>query len=162
MVSGDDILHWARDPFVQTGVTAVVGATVTHVLFRRHPTRHLVGQLVFFALLTALLMLHGIVPYDVQPAGASPVQRVLVGIAKIIWWANAAWSLVAIVRVFLIIEGQPREGRLAQDLVVGMVYVAATLSVVAYVFEAPIGTLIATSGVLAIILGLALQSTLND
>jgi small-conductance mechanosensitive channel/CRP-like cAMP-binding protein len=162
MVSADDILHWARDPFVQTGLTAVVGAIVTHILFRRHPTRRLVGQLVFFALLTALLMLHGIVPYDVEPASASSVQRVFIGLAKIIWWANAAWSLVAVVRVFLIIEGQPREGRLAQDLVVGVIYVAAVLSVIAYVFEAPIGTLIATSGVLAIILGLALQSTLND
>src|SRR4029077_7204381 len=35
-------------------------------------------------------------------------------------------------------------------------------SVVAYVFNAPIGTLIATSGVFAIILGLAMQSTLAD
>jgi CRP-like cAMP-binding protein len=33
---------------------------------------------------------------------------------------------------------------------------------VAYVFDAPVGTLIATSGVFAIILGLALQSTLAD
>ena len=32
----------------------------------------------------------------------------------------------------------------------------------AYVFNAPVGTLIATSGVFAIILGLALQSTLSD
>lgn len=162
MPSGSDIMQWAHDPIVQTGVAAIVGAAVTHILFRRHPTRRLVGQLVFFAFLTALLLLHGIVPYDVQPAGVSPVQRVFIGLAKIIWWANAAWSIVAIVRVFLIIEGQPREGRLAQDLVVGLVYVAAALSVVAYVFEAPIGTLIATSGVLAIILGLALQSTLSD
>src|SRR5262249_6488849 len=38
----------------------------------------------------------------------------------------------------------------------------AVLSVVAYVFDAPVGTLIATSGVVAVILGLALQSTLAD
>ena len=49
-----------------------------------------------------------------------------------------------------------------QDLVVGMIYLGAALSVVAYVFSAPVGTLIATSGVFAIILGLALQSTLSD
>jgi hypothetical protein len=29
----------ARDPFVQTGVLAIAGALVTHVLFRRYATR---------------------------------------------------------------------------------------------------------------------------
>ena len=64
--------------------------------------------------------------------------------------------------MFLIFERRPREGRLIQDLVVGLIYLGAGLSVVAYVFSAPVGTLIATSGVFAIILGLALQSTLSD
>jgi small-conductance mechanosensitive channel len=64
--------------------------------------------------------------------------------------------------VFLIFERRPREGRLIQDLVVGLIYLSCALSVVAYVFSAPVGTLIATSGVFAIILGLALQSTLSD
>src|SRR5262249_7450265 len=57
---------------------------------------------------------------------------------------------------------KPREGRLLQDLVVGVIYLGAGLSIVAYVFSVPVGTLIATSGVFALILGLALQSTLND
>ena len=55
-----------------------------------------------------------------------------------------------------------REGRLLQDLIVGVIYVGAVLSIIAYVFNAPVGTLIATSGAVAIILGLALQSTLGD
>jgi len=55
-----------------------------------------------------------------------------------------------------------RPGRLLQDLVVGIIYLGASLSVIAYVFRVPVGTLIATSGVFAIVLGLALQSTLND
>jgi len=41
-------------------------------------------------------------------------------------------------------------------------FFSVALSIVAYVFSAPVGTLIATSGVFAIILGLALQSTLAD
>lgn len=157
-----DILAVIPDPFVQTGVLAAVGAIVTRVLLRRHPKRRLVGQLAFFAALTALLLYHGIVPYEPGPANASIVQRVFLGIAKVIWWTNAAWSLISIVRVFLIFERQPREGRLVQDLVVGIIYGGAILSVVAYVFNAPVGTLIATSGAVAIVLGLALQSTLGD
>ena len=157
-----DIVGMLRDPIVSTGLLAVVGAMVTRVLLRHHPTGRLVGQLIFFAALTALLLDHGIVPYETGPAGASNVERVFIGLAKVIWWTNAAWSLISVVRVFLIFERQPREGRLLQDLVVGIIYVGAILSVVAYVFNAPVGTLIATSGVFAIILGLALQSTLAD
>jgi small-conductance mechanosensitive channel/CRP-like cAMP-binding protein len=151
-----------RDVFVQTGVLAVAGALITHVLLRRYPTRRLVFQLVFFLALTALLYHHGIVPYEVAPDTTPAFERIFVALAKIIWWVNAAWVLVGFTRVFLIFERQPREGRLIQDLVVGVIYLGAALSVVAYAFNAPVGTLIATSGVFAIILGLALQSTLAD
>ncbi|WP_261336593.1 mechanosensitive ion channel family protein [Rhizobium leguminosarum] len=71
-------------------------------------------------------------------------------------------TLVSAVRLFLIFERKPREGRLIQDLLVGLIYSGAALAVIAFVFSLPVGTLIATSGVFAIVLGLALQSTLND
>jgi small-conductance mechanosensitive channel/CRP-like cAMP-binding protein len=150
------------DPIVQTGLLALAGAVITRTVLRHHPTRKLIGQLLFFAALTALLLYHGIVPYEPGPKNASNLERVFIGVAKVIWWINAAWSLISVVRVFLILELQPREGRLLQDLIVGAIYIGTVLSVIAYVFEAPVGTLIATSGVIAIILGLALQSTLSD
>lgn len=150
------------DPMVQTGVLAIVGALVTRVALRHHPTRRLFGQVLFFAALTALLLRHGIIPYEPAPDGTEVLQRLFVGIAKAIWWINAAWALIAFVRVFLIFERQPHEGRLIQDLVVATIYTGAFLSVVAYVFAVPVGTLVATSGVVAIIIGLALQSTLSD
>ncbi len=162
MTNYTDLLNVIADPIVQTGVLAALGALVTRVLLRGHPTRRLVGQLTFFLALTTLMLYHGIVPYELGPPSTSTLQRVFIGIAKVIWWINAAWSLISIVRVFLIFERQPREGRLLQDLVVGVIYVGAVLSVIAYVFNAPVGTLIATSGVVAVILGLALQSTLGD
>jgi small-conductance mechanosensitive channel/CRP-like cAMP-binding protein len=152
----------ARDPFVQTGVMAVIGALVTRLLLRKYPARHLVFQLAFFLALTVLLFHHDIIPYEIAPDSTPAYERVFVALAKIIWWINAAWVLIAFTRVFLIFERRPREGRLLQDLVVGAIYLSAALSVMAYVFSAPVGTLIATSGVFAIILGLALQSTLGD
>ncbi|MDR6759426.1 small-conductance mechanosensitive channel [Mycoplana sp. BE70] len=157
-----NILNIIVDPIVQTGILAAVGALITRVLLRHHPKRRLIGQLGFFLALTALLLYHGIIPYKSGPSGAPVLQRVSIAIAKIIWWTNAAWSLISIVRVFLIIERQPNEVRLLQDLIVGVIYVGAILSVIAYVFDAPVGTLIATSGAIAIVLGLALQSTLSD
>jgi small-conductance mechanosensitive channel len=150
------------DPFVQTGVIAVIGAIITRILLRRYPAWRLVFQLVFFIALTVLLHHYDIVPYEVAPKDTPTFERIFLATAKIIWWINAAWLLTGSARVFLIFERRPREGQLIQDLVVGIVYLGAALSVVAYVFDAPVGTLIATSGVFAIILGLALQSTLAD
>ncbi|MBK1839461.1 mechanosensitive ion channel family protein [Azospirillum sp. YIM B02556] len=150
------------DPIVQTGSLALIGALVTRVALRHHPTHRLVGQILFFAALTILLLYHGIVPYEAGPSEPFVLQRILIGFAKVVWWTNAAWALVGFARVFLIFERQPREGRLIQDLVVGMIYVGTVLSVIANVFSIPVGTLIATSGVFAIILGLAMQSTLSD
>jgi small-conductance mechanosensitive channel len=75
---------------------------------------------------------------------------------------HLAWAVIGFVRIYLVVEGRPREARLLQDLVVGVVYLGMGLSIQAFVFGIPIGTLIATSGVIAIILGLALQNTLSD
>jgi small-conductance mechanosensitive channel/CRP-like cAMP-binding protein len=162
MSSNINFFDAVTNPAIQTGVLAAVGALVTRVLLRGHPKRRFVGQLGFFLALTALLFYHGIVPYQPNPPNVSTLEHVFIAIAKIIWWINAAWTLVEVGRVFLIFEGQPRAGRFLQDLVAGIIYLGAILSVVAYVFNFPVGTLIATSGAVAIVLGLALQSTLAD
>ncbi len=152
----------ASDPFVQIGLIAVSGAVLVRILLRKYPAHRLFFQFVFFVALTGLLYRYGLAPYEIAPAETPGFQRVFIALAKIIWWMNAAWVLAGCVRVFLIFERRPREGRLLQDLIVGLIYLSAALSIVAYVFSAPVGTLIATSGVFAIILGLALQSTLAD
>jgi len=160
-----DNLTWSgvlADPVVQAGTLAVAGAVITRIALRPFPSWRLAGQVFFFAALSVLLLYHDIVPYEVGPTTASTFERVFIALAKVVWWINAAWALIAFVRVFLIFERQPREGRLVQDLVIGLIYLGAILSVVAYVFSFPVGTLIATSGVLAVILGLAMQSTLSD
>jgi small-conductance mechanosensitive channel len=150
------------NPIVQFCVVILVGIVVSRGLLRRHRAYRLVAQIALFLVLTGVLLYHDIVPYAPAPAETSVAMRVFVGIAKVVWWINGAWVLVGFVRVFLIFERKPREGRLLQDLIVGIIYLGAALSIVSYVFGVPIGTLIATSGVFAIILGLALQSTLND
>ncbi|EJK80650.1 mechanosensitive ion channel family protein [Rhizobium sp. AP16] len=150
------------DPIVQFCILVVIGTFVSRFLLRHRRAGRLIGQIAFFVSLTALLLYHGIVPYEQSSPVGTVTLRVFTGFAKIVWWLNAAWVLVAFVRLFLIFERKPREGRLLQDVVVGIIYLGAILSVVADVFSVPIGTLIATSGVFAIILGLALQSTLSD
>ena len=78
------------------------------------------------------------------------------------WWFAAARTAVALGRLFVVLENRPRETQIVSDLVAGAVYVATGLAVVNFSAEVPIRGLLATSGVIAIVLGLALQSTLSD
>jgi len=140
----------------------VAGYGVTWLLFRKKLSSRLVSSLGLLGLLTWVLLSHGIQPYEPDGSTADVETRVATAIAKTTWWLAVATVLVNTVRAFLIFERKPHEGRLLQDLLVGLIYLGTGLSIVAYVFSAPIGTLIATSGVFAIVLGLALQNTLGD
>jgi len=115
-----------------------------------------------FTALTALLLYHGIPPYLRDDDPSTVTERIANGALKTIWWIGGAMVLASCTRIFLILERKPREARLLQDLVVAVIYLAAALCIVSYVFSLPVGTIVATSGVFAIVLGLALQSTLSD
>jgi len=149
------------DPLTQF-LALVVLRAAARILSPESGLSRLIFNIIFFSALTAMLFYHGIPPYlrdDNQPDVSEVVSR---GLLKTIWWIGGAMVLASSVRMFLIFERKPREGRLLQDLVVALIYLSAALCVVAYVFRLPVGTIIATSGVFAIVLGLALQSTLND
>jgi len=122
----------------------------------------LVVQIMFFSVMTAVLAL-GNIPLDQSDdLRTFDADSFLVVFAQLLWWLHLSWAVIGIVRIYLQLEGRPREARLLQDIVVGIVYLCVALSALAFVFGAPIGTLIATSGVIAITLGLALQNTLGD
>ena len=88
--------------------------------------------------------------------------RLWAQLLEIGWWMLAARAAVGLLRLIVVMEGRPRETRFISDLLAGVIYTATGLAVVNYVFQVPIGGLIATSGIIAIVLGLALQSTLSD
>jgi len=119
---------------------------------------------IFLILLTLLLLplYDGIVPYQPLQLTGAPYRDTIAGTLKIAWWLWAAWFLVALVRALVIFEGRPRDGKLVQDILSALIYLTAAFAIIAYVFDLPIQGLLATSGVIAIVLGLALQSSLND
>src|SRR5437867_367735 len=80
-------------------------------------------------------------------------------LACLLW---AAWLLVGVLRSVLVFERRQREGKLLQDILAGLIYLAAVFGIIAYVFDLPVQGLLATSGAIAIIIGLALQSSLSD
>jgi len=78
------------------------------------------------------------------------------------WWLMGARGAIGLMRLVVVLEHRPRETQIVSDLAAGAIYITTGLAIVDYVFAVPIGGLLATSGIIAIVLGLALQSTLAD
>ena len=152
----------AHDPLIGGSALIAFGAFISRMLFKQRPIWRAVARVIFLVLLTLLLLYDGIVPYQPLQLTGAPYRDTIAGTLKIAWWLWAAWFLVALVRAVVIFEGRPRDGKLVQDILSALIYLTAAFAVIAYVFDLPIQGLLATSGVIAIVLGLALQSSLND
>lgn len=139
----------------------IAGIVVWQVQGRSRPTARLIIQIIFFTAMTVVLGFGGILPYRVGETYANNVPAFLAASARVLWWIHLAWSLIGVVRI-IVLDRRPTEARLLQDMMVAVVYIGIALSILAFVFDAPIGTLVATSGVVAVIFGLALQNTLGD
>lgn len=152
----------ARDPLVIILGLYILGGLATYLFFKTHPLGRAVVRVVFLIMLTIALLRADIVPYQPLVLTGSPFRDAVHAILKIAWWFWAAWFLVGVLRAFVVFQRSPREAKLLQDLLAGLIYLSAVFAIITYVFDLPIKGLLATSGVVAIILGLALQSTLGD
>lgn len=157
-----ELLSASQDPLVIILGLALVAVAAAQLLARRYPRARAFVRVLFLILMTIAFARAGIVPYKAQPSSGDPFLDLVHRALKIVWWLWAAWFVVGLLRAFVIVELRPRESRLLQDLLAGVTYLTALFCIAAYVLELPVQGLLATSGVLAIILGLALQSTLSD
>jgi small-conductance mechanosensitive channel len=151
-----------RDPLVPILGLFLLGGPAAYFLFKRNTIGRAVVRVIFLIVLTIALVRADIVPYQPLELTGSPFRDAVHAILKIAWWLWAAWFLVGVMRAVIVFQRSPREAKLLQDLLAGVIYLAALFAIVSYVFDLPIQGLLATSGVVAIILGLALQSTLGD
>src|SRR5947209_8110796 len=156
------ITEAARDPLVIILGLFIFGGVATYLFFKRHPLGRAVVRVIFLILLTIALLHADIVPYQPLALTGSPFRDAVHALLKIAWWFWTAWFLVGVLRAFVVFQRSPREAKLLQDLLAGLIYLTAVFAIITYVFDLPIQGLLATSGVVAIILGLALQSTLGD
>src|ERR1700730_11812970 len=152
----------ARDPLAGAFALIAVGVLVSRLLLKQQPIWRAISRVVFLVLLTLLLLHGGIVPYQSLHSTDTPFRDIIAGTLMIAWWLWAAWFLVGLIRSVVVFERRPREGKLVKDLLSALIYLAAAFAIIAYVFDLPVQGLLATSGAIAIVLGLALQSTLND
>lgn len=148
-------------PLLSVNLLGLCGIIVWHLQGRSRPKARLIIQIGFFAAMTGVLGLSGILPYRVGTPQAGDMPAFLAISARVLWWTHLAWSIIGAVRI-TVLDRRPSEARLLQDLMVAVVYVGMSLSILGFVFGAPVGTLVATSGAVAVILGLALQNTLGD
>ncbi|WP_291976161.1 MULTISPECIES: mechanosensitive ion channel family protein [unclassified Chelatococcus] len=149
-------------PLALINLLGVVGIIVWHVVPRKLATTRLIAQLGFFAAMTGVLLHERIVPYRMEGFGAVETSDLILILAKVLWWIHLAWAVIGFVRLYLVIEGHPNQARLLQDIFVAVIYLGVVLAILSFVFGMNISAIVATSGVVAITLGLALQNTLGD
>jgi small-conductance mechanosensitive channel/CRP-like cAMP-binding protein len=135
---------------------------VSYIALRPFPTRvRYLFDFVCFVGATFILFSHQTPPLP-RNGGAANAGALWIHAVAGIWWLLGARLLVAVMSFALNYNRRWREARLFPDLTAAAIYAAAVLVVLISVLALPIGGLLATSGVLAIVLGLALQNTLAD
>ncbi len=150
------------NPLSLAGIVLVIGLAVVRFVYRERPVAHFLLQLASFAGFTAMLSAAAVSPFVPTAAMNSTITYVMISVFKIVWWLAASWLLAGSIRAVLVFKRQPMETRFLQDVCAGLIYVCAVLAIIADVFDVPVSGLLAASGVIAIVVGLALQSTLGD
>jgi len=113
-----------------------------------------------FAALSAVLFATGVSPLAV-PASLGGLDRIAVQAVCIAWWLQCA-IVFSLLLNHLLLPRAWHSQRLFHDIAAGIVFGAAAVAALGYVLGLPLSGLVATSGAVAVILGLALQNTLND
>jgi small-conductance mechanosensitive channel/CRP-like cAMP-binding protein len=115
-----------------------------------------------FAEISAYFLKESISPFF--PPLVSPFDNAALWMRAIggAWWLLGGRIAVALMRLGLQLDGRTRQSTLFSDLFGAVIYIATALVILNSVFLLPVTGLLATSGVLAIVLGLALQNTLAD
>jgi small-conductance mechanosensitive channel/CRP-like cAMP-binding protein len=151
----------ADHPLFLAATALVAGFLIIRLRQWRSALARFLAQLLGFIIVTGLMLSGGVAPYRPGVILGNETWRIFVGTLEVIWWFGAAWLATGFLRSFVVLGGK-RESKLAQDLLAALIYLTASLSIFSHVLDLPVKGLLATSGALAIIIGLALQSSLAD
>jgi len=110
------------------------------------------------------VMLHerGATPLMASSAAAPDTATLWLRVLVVAWWLVSARIVVGVLYFALRHDRRHRSAKLVVDLIAAAIYVGTGVIVLKSVLQLPVTGLFATSGVVAIVLGLALQSTLAD
>ena len=155
---GDDHLL----PLALINILGFAGIVVWHLQGRGRPTGRLIVQILFFASMSLALYVGGIAPHQPDEVFTEGFAGLLSKSARVLWWTHLAWTIIGFLHIYVRLNRKPREAHLILDMAIAAIYLGVALSVMGFVFGIPVAPLVTTSGVVAIILGLALQNTLGD
>lgn len=145
------------------GAVAVTMLLLGGIAYRRFTSRFRLAAVLLIIATGLVLTEHQLLRVLALPAD-SALGRTLVAALGVAWWLTMAWMVVQCVNAFIwsgLLRGATLP-RLLTDAVDGIVWLLALFAVISVVFGQPVTGLLATSGVVAIVLGLALQNTLAD
>jgi small-conductance mechanosensitive channel/CRP-like cAMP-binding protein len=144
------------------GTAAIVADLVAwRVIPQQHKLVLTAIRLVLFVAFSWVLFTHGMSPIEGPAWPGAPDFEIASKVLEVAWWLLGARLGIQILDVIFMRKSWHQE-RLFQELLGAVVFLAGTVAAIAYVLHFPVGGLIATSGALAIVIGLAVQSTLSD
>jgi small-conductance mechanosensitive channel len=151
----------AEHPLVCALILILIDLVVWRLVGINHHNWKLLVRLVIFSLFSLLLFNEGLSPLEPAPRVDNvPLQLASTGL-QIAWWIFGARTLTVLIGAAMM-QRVGHTGRLLQDLLGAVIFLVAVIAALAYVLNLPVKGVLATSGALAIIVGLALQSTLSD
>jgi small-conductance mechanosensitive channel/CRP-like cAMP-binding protein len=119
-------------------------------------------DVVVFVAISIYLLQRGVSPIFTPPTGQLDGVALWMRAIGGAWWFLGARITVTMLWLSFRRDRRARQTTLFSDLFGAAIYIATALIVLNSVFSLPVNGLLATSGVLAIVLGLALQNTLAD
>jgi small-conductance mechanosensitive channel/CRP-like cAMP-binding protein len=150
-------------PTLTVGAVLLAIAGVSMLALRSMPNRvRLTLDLLAFAAISAFLLSRGVLPVFAAPSGLLDREALLMRVVAGAWWVLGARLVVGALKFTLKRDRRSREAKLFSDLAAAALYLAAAAMVLNSVLAFPLAGLVATSGIVAIVLGLALQNTLAD
>lgn len=148
-------------PLSWSALVLVIDALLWHLAPFKHRGTRIGMRLALFLLFSAIIINAGVSPLQPPLFGEDRVVQLGATALGIIWWLYAARVLTEVIGLALM-RRVGHSGRLLQDVIGALVFLVAIVAAAGYLLELPVKGLLATSGVVAIVVGLALQSTLSD
>jgi small-conductance mechanosensitive channel/CRP-like cAMP-binding protein len=143
-------------------ITIVTDAALLKLIPERRRVARFACMSIFFAVETVLIVaLVGSPLHPVFRLKELP-REFWLQILTCCWWVLAARELISFLAIATALRRTKIENKLLSDIVAASIYVCSALAMMGFVFGLSLQGLLATSGIIAIVLGLALQSTLGD
>ncbi|WAH58604.1 mechanosensitive ion channel family protein [Pseudomonas silvicola] len=151
----------SNHPLAIGTVLLLLDLAVWHSIAQKHRLARLATRVTAFILFSWVLNSTGMSPLTPAPWPDDATLNMVASLLEIMWWLFAARVLTVILGVVLF-QRNGHAGRLLQEVMGAVIFLIAIVAAAAYVMQLPVKGLLATSGAMAIIVGLALQSTLSD